>query len=480
MSSNSNAENGAWLALEVIGYIVPALCIPLAIYHNIQLYSHRNEMFLRKRSTSLTVLFCLNICIILTMFVIALTELTTFHSSDHSVVHLISFNLYLVSWWFILYFLLLKSWLLYYKYHWTYHTLQSEWQLLINSKSTKQTNFFVKNHTTYGNTCHMAKVFGALCGIGVIVCLTGELKSAMDSNYPIVDISLICLSISMAPVIVFYVIIVFKTPFIEDPFYIHWESKWQARILFIMCIAFLVMEIFNVFVHYYKALLIADPILELLLFALHYLSTAYIMSKNAEHETKDSNKAKQSSPSSVKLVEILSNKDALHQFMLHLSKEYSMECVLSISLIEFQQYQEYVKKLDGNIEGNVNIISLDSSVPISEIIECEEMMDGDYDGDASVYAAKRKAHKIYSKYIKEDSVFEINIAYGERKKLHQMLANDDELIKYEAVTLSDLYVLFESCKKEMMSLLELSLYRFRFRPEYVALEIHLNKESKEK
>ena len=177
----------------------------------------------------------------------------------------------------------------------------------------------------------------------------------------------------------------------------------------------------------------------------------------------------------VSIDKILSNPESIHLFMLHLSKEYSMECLLS--LIEIMQFKNYVRsQLDTDFDFSVDLehersvdpeLTFASNIPISEIIEAKEDIQEDIetaDSDNLCFA-KIKAHKIYNKYIKWGSEFEINIALSQRTKIANILHDFDRLTSYK-VSMEDLYLLFDEAQLEMMNLLNYSLGRLKGTPDY--------------
>eukprot|EP01084_Bolivina_argentea_P041032 75716_1 len=229
-----------------------------------------------------------------------------------------------------------------------------------------------------------------------------------------------------------------------------------------MAITFLIMEFVAVFVNYYNVLLVADIILEILLFLMNYTSTALIISKinhDNTHTITDNNTL------NISLKDVLRNELTLHKFMIHLSKEYSME--LSLSLIEMVQFQEYVEQNSNNLSVSVVSVELAVSVPISKIIEEKEDIPQDFE-DKCMYNVKIKAHKIYNKYVKVGSEFEINISAEQRNEMKNILDNLNQLMNYN-VKYNDMYLIFEESKKEMLILLNSSLMRLKRRPEYMSL-----------
>ena len=86
-----------------------------------------------------------------------------------------------------------------------------------------------------------------------------------------------------------------------------------------------------------------------------------------------------------------------------------------------------MNKMDGDeISEHLYLINFPKNIPQSEIIEPEEQIPidlaSDHD-DVIIYDAKIKARKLYEKYIKPGSEFEINICSEEREKLCNLLGD---------------------------------------------------------
>ena len=317
MAETTSADT-FWCVIEFIGYIVPVICAPVATYHNFKLYIHRNETFAQKRS--LPLLFLMNTWIIFTIITIAVAEYSLLHLSNGSIIQIISINIYLISWWLILYFLITKNWLIYFTYYWTFYTAESQWQNIINSTSSNNSeNWFIMNKNTWGNTQYCLRVFGIICAFGIFICLLSELEYVLTSHSDnIANVSMICLTITISPIMIFYAILVTMTPYINDPFFIHWEGKMHSKLILALGVTFLLMEIVTISVHHYNFMLIADIVLELLLFTMNYVSTAMIVHKASNKVEKEPNCGIDD-----KLSSILSDEQALHGFITHLSKELS-------------------------------------------------------------------------------------------------------------------------------------------------------------
>merc|ERR1712083_800442 len=115
------------------------------------------------------------------------------------------------------------------------------------------------------------------------------------------------------------------------------------------------------------------------------------------------------------------------------------------------------------------------NVPLSVIIE-EEYGILPYE-DEFLASAKVKAHKLFNKYIKYGSEFQINISSMDRNKIVAMLGDLEGVLSGTA-DLNELYAVFEVCRTEMDKLLQYSLTRFRFKEIFEGCPIVLGMKTK--
>ena len=115
----------------------------------------------------------------------------------------------------------------------------------------------------------------------------------------------------------------------------------------------------------------------------------------------------------------------------------------------------------------------------SEEREMKECGDEDVDAVADQHLklilndAKLKAYRIYERFIKEGSEFEINISSSQRKPLINLLDNLETLMKSNA-NIIDLFLLFEDAKSEMWHLLQFSLQRFQGESDFKQIQMIFN------
>eukprot|EP01084_Bolivina_argentea_P152153 265458_1 len=479
-------------------YSLSFIYLLISIYGNIKLSKFRDQMFIQKRNT--VIVFGLNITFIITMIILSLAQVAAEHFDP--LTDLPFSLLSMICIWLYLYFVNIKNWIIYYKSKWTYYTVQLQWQLLINKNYAKHNigNWYITNNYKYGNPLYISKLFGLFHGFGLLitmVCIPAyKLNLGGHGNKFI-----LCLLTTFIAAC-FYIITVCKTPSFQDTFFIQWESKMHAKLSLILIIGLIinacVVAIIN---NPLIGRLVAAAIINSVLFALNYTSTFIILSKcktsiiynkqkkqptiqtppvkqqygvqtcvqtcrmsttiNMEKLDIGSLSNRQKGKINKKLISldmILLNERCVHLFMIHLSVEFSMECLLAY--IEISQFQIYLKKRIIKYQHkDVKLIEFPQNIPLSSIIE-QNVDEHKCDDDVFIDNAKEQAHALFNKYIANGSEFQINIPSQQRDVLVDLL-DDLEQLKNRNVNLDDLFLLFESSKNEMFSLLKFSLDRFK-------------------
>eukprot|EP01084_Bolivina_argentea_P204077 348455_1 len=334
---------GAILILPMIPVLI---CITISIYGNIKLYQHKHYMFVKKRA----VLFGLNITIILGMIFASCAYGSAVIENNAALA--ITGSSFFASWFAIFLMLNVKNWMIYFKSQWTYYTLQVKWQKIINSKNAaelNEQNWFIKNNKTYGNLSYIYKLFGAfhfiLFALSAYFMSTRIMKTSKHNI--ITQLFGVSLLFTLFIPVLVYGSIVCKTKSANDIFSIHWESKMHAKISVILVIGYLLTNLVkSILDHHIASLTVGVLTIPYALFFMNYVSTFKIINRckttghNIETELVDcvQNTAKQIKHTS--LNNVLSHSDALNLFMVHLSKEFSMEMLFA--WIEFTQFQKYL------------------------------------------------------------------------------------------------------------------------------------------
>ena len=138
------------------------------------------------------------------------------------------------------------------------------------------------------------------------------------------------------------------------------------------------------------------------------------------------------------------------------------------AFIEFTQFQRYVKdKMDDETKDEikeVELIRFPVSIPMSSILEEKQ-------SDDEVHDLKIKAHHVYRKYVMVGGELEINISWECRKSVIEILDDLELLISTDAVTLKDLFNIFNDCKFEMWNLMLGSFSRYKSKLKFDELEL---------
>lgn len=156
---------------------------------------------------------------------------------------------------------------------------------------------------------------------------------------------------------------------------------------------------------------------------------------------------------------------------------FSMECLLAY--IELTQFQSYIikqnkdnDKINEDTLKKIKIIEFPSSIPMSKIVEEDTKISKFNTIKNSAYEYKLKAHKLFDKYIKIGSEFEINLSYQQRNSWMGMMSTTSNLwsFMHAKVDLNELLITIEQCKKTMTGLLDHSLTRFKTYDKFQAVE----------
>ena len=154
----------------------------------------------------------------------------------------------------------------------------------------------------------------------------------------------------------------------------------------------------------------------------------------------------------IKVSKILTDNNYFAAFMTHLTAEFSPELLLS--LVEFIQFKQAIHRImqsDASSLRNNRFMSIEfpECVPKSSIVHDEE---DDFE---------QKAYKLYTKYVRVGSEYEINISFGLRAQLTHRFERNTEVKALVSV--------FDDCCNEMQRLLGYSLSRFKEKPQYLRL-----------
>ena len=313
--------------IEALVFLPNLILIVWFCRNNIKLYQHRNQDFVQKRDLSLALGF--NFAVGLMLIAATLTMTSTLYFRDDSIRTSAMIVSVLVTY-LLVFFLNVKSWMIFYQYYWIHYALQSKWQQIINYsiiEEQTQSNWFIKNKSKYGLLSYVYRLFGiihlilaTIVSILVYLFITQEEQTELR----LFTIFLMC-SITVA-VVVFYGVIVKKTQSFKDIYYIHRENKLIAKILII---GHIILLLFSGTLNYafedhpsdrvnrISETFAAYPML-FMWFAINYLSTIVVIKHNQDTEDCHNDNDEHSK---LELIEVVTNEDRINTFMRYLSTE---------------------------------------------------------------------------------------------------------------------------------------------------------------
>jgi len=457
--------------LRLLPIFPVVICAIVSIYGNYKLSQCRNEMFVKKRPSSLV----LNTVMIIGMFGVVLAYIST--ELDKPGVTVVVLGLFLLIWCVIFLILNVKNWIIFFRYKWTYFALKFNWQRIINadtSNAEEASNWFINNNVRFGCLSFVYFWFGLFhfLGFSASVCLMASraLMTTMSEAMSITFGALVIILL-FVPVVV-YMVIVCKTPRLKDTFSIHWESRMHAKVALALVVGcFVVALTKSVSDDHTMSMTVAIFSIPYALFGMVYLSTFSVMSRNGLPQDaltekagdveifSRSDNAEHAYEPFISLKGVLCNAEATNLFMVYLGMEYSMECLLS--LIEFVHFQQYIfgemKHQERiTLPDDFKIYDISDSLPRSVIVQNRNL------------SPKMKAIKLYEKYVESGAEHEINISSDTRRRLIWFL-HDPAKWRETEVSRKQLLLLFKPLLREMQMLLHLSLLRFRTQPEFDAV-----------
>eukprot|EP01084_Bolivina_argentea_P282974 484527_1 len=483
---------------EAVIHLITLLVIIFGVYGNAKIYFLKHEEFIQKRTK--LILFGLNITLIILIVALQLGFVGRMHWPD-STYHIYADVLNTTCFWCFLYFSTLRSWMYYYIQNWIFYTLELDWQHILNSNiDYKSANWFIRNNKRFGNMYYMQRLFGIYCIIGWVIGSVGIILSQINlTKDPLINMLVFTpmASTLFSCLLIFHVTIVCKTKktnVSDDTFFIYWEQQRHSKLLAVAFVQVLIMIVVGNVVSIVVSQIIIYPFLFITLYAIVFTSTFSIYSRNYENihlqmlamqinddmstldteynEKENNGENKKKKEKKIGLKQLLSTNKGIHRFAAHITKEISVECLLSY--IEFSQFEEFcINKFISAQEleqlKRFDFICFPNNIPISGIIESNSV------NKEEIFASDLRimAHLIYEKYVRVGAEFEININSDDRKKLREALGDLEICLSENSVTITEIVMLFEKARMEMYRFLLFSFRRFKQDNDWEAVELSL-------
>lgn len=356
------------IIVPVIGCITLCLIVA-AIWGTLALYGRRRQLYVQKRyhkalrngeryplGYDIDAIFGLNTSIILGMAMSAATLTLPYYFETHRLLLVLEAASY-GPWFLIMLFLNVKNWTLYFKFKRQHYAMQSEWQSIINPDETRKrldNNWYIRNNRTWGNLSTVYAYFGAvhLVTLCIVVTIDVARKWELMGSFAMTMCTVLEMGLVALP-FVLYITIEANTPSFNDLFFIHWESRQEAKLTAMLIVILLASDLTLTLNESVSLWTVATftSLRSLVLFGLVYVATFMVIRKNsvvhsdeqrwgtlvnpktidtrhpADSQSPSSRSGSRSEPSPkfkfkdlVTLNNILVNPDALNLFMLHLSK----------------------------------------------------------------------------------------------------------------------------------------------------------------
>ena len=316
------------VGIEAASFVPYAIIIPVSIYGIIRFHlKAKTQIFATKQSLFLT--WGLNISLLCAILSSAYFHAFLLYIDDLDNPNgAISVLFYMLCWFSILYFLIMRAWLLHFKHRFHAVSLQLQWQQLINSNAVEtshNTNWYIRNHHKYGNAKYITKRSAPLAiftYLWFILYFVYPLKPFMGIGF--------ILTMSF---IIFYIIILCKTRYQSDTYFIHWECKMHSRLLSIcVMIEMIIASIQKIAPMNSNGRIIGIslfyPFISAIFCVMILISTIIMIKKNTTNVTIRHKMAPEKDTKEIYTVELLlSNEQSINAFMKWLARELSLKAL---------------------------------------------------------------------------------------------------------------------------------------------------------
>eukprot|EP01083_Nonionella_stella_P108004 313560_1 len=459
----NNKQTGLIFNAKIISVISASIvAIILILYHILKFYRHRHKNFYKKRHGNVVIIvniFSLLYIICGTVRIAFYDEAQLHYCGDwiHCFIDiLLSFAFY-----GFLAMLLLRYVLSWYSISILWMNERLSWQKTLNADIESQ-----ELDHCYGDMKWLLPRICSVYGLFLVVDSIGSMEAHQVSQ-------IVWLTVTLCTLIAI-IFIYKKTPSsVNDLLYIFWEMKFIIIILSLMVTltsirffaffeTWLSVEIFFIFQNMIGLTVMAIVPIEIIL---HYYRK---MDDELSGHIKDD------------LAKFLRKMTNFQKFAKHLNQECCMECLLF--LVETTQWKQRLKTLlqpphphlqhptqvvsaseDASLTDLDMYIELPDGLPDSKIVfpHEDEKSTSYSDVDHVVQQFKHSAYLLYQKYIKEGSMYEINISFYMRNTLISQMDDYNKWMRKNSINANDLMDIFNEAMNEMYYLMKPSYLRFQ-------------------
>eukprot|EP01084_Bolivina_argentea_P252157 423187_1 len=511
-----NVSNSAREIIVIIEEILCCLITPFMIYSYIKFNRLSHSVLVQKRHPK--ILKIAGICsiywfaITLPIMCIAFAELDQFKGETQIILDRINTFVYPIGTIGCFLAIAWRCWHIYFDLKYSSSQKNSEWKYHLDP-SLVEHNFWLKHKKDYGSSAWTKKIVIIYYIVAIFVtCATYQIT--IDTPYYVFvghGVSAMQHNFVMTAIIFLY----WKMPACTDYFFVREELRKVCVVMFCaMCFTVCAL-IYGFLVSPVVLMMMCTVAGSVLFSSMVIVSFLYIPNKIRTGESVSENS--NSGNNTRKLHYIIANPNTYKQFMQHLAKEFSMECLLCFTeIIQFKCLMlQRLQIIDSetNLMKDVKSIFFDffctepcpltNTLPISLINQqFEQYLSNQINVNLSLWVnqeveqpnnsptykpnesksqlmdqSKTIALLLYRKYIQEGSELEVNISYETRSKLSNVLY--DKVFWFQSnITLIELFCLYDKVATTMFTLMDNSYIRFKSKPDFKYVIQELNEQRK--
>jgi len=468
--------------------------VPVEVYYAYQFYDYRASHIINKRKPGILLLSIGSAIIFYFLFQTVILAIEAAGQSPLDQLSVILYHIILPFWYISWFTFIARLWLLYFTIQHSVATINNEWQQVVCSMSNCDNWYLTEKHTI-GTWTPLKKRMAiyALCTYLVDILfavLTIQYKDDEGARWAIMLIvgsvkALLSTLIPMAFLV--YMTFWIKQLHFHDNIGLGRELRFctiaYLAILLIRLVDFSISVFSDGTEHTLISVIVALEFFlwKLVGFLISLLQTKWplktfrkvmhnyssrALGQLAHAKTlMNVNESKQSSLNEkIKMRVLLEDKKSFDLFMAYCASEHCIECVLS--LIEMTQFKEAVQHHLEEVEQRGNEVADEIAHEEDSFVLPDRSKYTDFPRSEIVCKGKDNfkamAHALFEKYIRVGCDWEINISYFERRKLTRLFEHEDQWLENKEYDDNfKLYQVFDTCSREMTTLIRAAFSRFK-------------------
>eukprot|EP01084_Bolivina_argentea_P263484 445981_1 len=403
----------------------------LILYCIYEFNKHIKSEFIRKRYPQITLISSIGVIFMITVncpIILFYHSISESHST-HWILWNISVFTQPTAIYIALYALIWRLWHCYFDVRMTQNVLVSQWASIIDPNLANVNDWYLHHRNTFGSSEWVRNRIFILCTLSIVLSI------CVWSFYNIIGYTIagfIDAALFLLPYIVYFILCL-RTPSFGDLLHIRQEmTRVNLCILLNFMTQLILIAVSAVFPTYatYISLFMSFSACSWLLITMLFLTKWVLL-----HINKYLNKSTFENKINVRLVDIMNRQESFENFMDHLNKEYSLECILSyIECVQFIQHivnNKTILNYDDTHLENKDMIEQNMRDEFKDFVPKSRII---YSFDEiNIENIKKMAHRLFIKYIDENSYFEINISSILRSNFIVLMKDEQKWMNYEGI-----------------------------------------------